>query len=88
MFIANETVERYLTEEQIEALPKIMPSFYGRCVVCGARGAEMHHWAPRAIFGKDECEQWPKDFLCKSCHDLWHLKVTPSYDRPDTTSNG
>ena len=48
-----------------------------RCARCGRRGAEEHHWSPRAIFGKDEAETWPKDFLCKACHDEWHLKVTP-----------
>ena len=48
-----------------------------RCVRCGARGAEIHHWAPQAIFGTDEANRWPKDFLCKSCHDEWHRRVTP-----------
>ena len=48
-----------------------------RCAKCGARGAEEHHWAPQAMFGKDEANRWPKDFLCKACHDEWHLKVTP-----------
>ena len=48
-----------------------------RCAKCGERGAEEHHWAPQAMFGKDEANRWPKDFLCKSCHDQWHLKVTP-----------
>lgn len=48
-----------------------------RCARCGARGAEEHHWAPRAIFGKESADDWPKDFLCKSCHDEWHRRVTP-----------
>ena len=48
-----------------------------RCAKCGVRGAEEHHWAPQAMFGKDEANRWPKDFLCKPCHDEWHLKVTP-----------
>ena len=48
-----------------------------RCARCGSRGAEEHHWAPQAIFGKDEANRWPKDFLCKPCHDEWHRLVTP-----------
>lgn len=48
-----------------------------RCVVCGARGTEEHHWAPQAIFGKEVADRWPKDFLCKQCHDEWHRLVTP-----------
>lgn len=58
-------------------LPVLMPDFTDRCAVCGSRGAERHHWAPKAIFGTNECEQWPKDYLCKKCHDKWHKLVTP-----------
>lgn len=76
-FIAKEKVSAKLTKEQIEFLPRLMQPAYCRCVVCGSRNAELHHWAPRAIFGNDECEQWPKDYLCKEHHDQWHLKVTP-----------
>ena len=42
-----------------------------RCVACGARGAEVHHWAPRALFG-DEADSWPTDMLCPTCHERWH----------------
>jgi hypothetical protein len=48
-----------------------------RCAKCGTRGAELHHWAPQAMFGKAEADQWPKDYLCKACHDQWHRMVTP-----------
>ena len=47
-----------------------------RCAVCGADGAELHHFAPRAFFGK-ECERWPKAYLCRTCHRCWHELVTP-----------
>lgn len=76
LFIPSETVVKHLTQDQIAALPVMMPDAYSRCVVCGERKAELHHWAPRAIFG-DDCEKWPKDFLCKQCHDEWHKKMTP-----------
>lgn len=46
------------------------------CAVCGAIGAEEHHWAPSYIFGKD-AEKWPKSFLCPAHHEEWHQKVTP-----------
>lgn len=82
LFIANDLVERHLTKEQIDSLPVIMPDASSRCVRCGRRDCELHHWAPRAIFGDAECEQWPKDYLCKECHDLWHMLVTPQLVHP------
>ena len=48
-----------------------------RSARCARRGAEEHHWAPRAIFGEEAAKTWPTDFLCKPCHDEWHRKVTP-----------
>jgi hypothetical protein len=46
------------------------------CEVCGASGAELHHWAPFHLFGQ-ECERWPKSHLCVKCHNRWHKIVTP-----------
>lgn len=77
MFIAKETIKGSLNEEQIKGLPVIMPNVSNRCVRCGERTAELHHWAPQAIFGKEEADKWPKDYLCKVCHDCWHKLVTP-----------
>lgn len=45
------------------------------CRVCGAFGTELHHWAPRAIFGPLEAEHWPTDYLCKECHEHWHQRM-------------
>lgn len=50
------------------------------CRVCNSKGAEMHHWAPKHIFG-DEAERWPKDLLCRTCHARWHNMVTPNMTR-------
>ncbi len=75
LFISRETVEEYLDANQIDQLPVLMPELYTRCAVCGSRGAELHHWAPKALF--DDYDKWPKDFLCKACHDRWHSVVTP-----------
>lgn len=77
-FIAREKVETLLTSEQIDALPCLMPAMYCRCARCGGRGGESHHWAPVGIFGKEEADKWPMDFLCKDCHDQWHRLVTPA----------
>ena len=30
------------------------------CVVCKARGTQLHHWAPKELFGEAEAERWPK----------------------------
>lgn len=42
------------------------------CVRCGAFGAQLHHFAPRALFGPEEAELWPTAWLCQGCHDYWH----------------
>lgn len=47
------------------------------CRVCGKRGVELHHWAPKALFG-DEAEVWPQDFLCRACHTRWHQTINGS----------
>ena len=60
----------------IEALPVAQIAEAPRCAKCGSRGAEEHHWAPKALF-RNAAEEWPKDYLCKPCHDEWHIIVTP-----------
>lgn len=50
------------------------------CCVCGAIGAELHHWAPRHLWGK-EADKWPTAYLCIECHRLWHQVVTPNMGR-------
>jgi len=76
-FISKEKVQAFLTPEQIAALPVLMPDASNRCARCGDRECELHHWAPKGIFGNDEAEKWPKDYLCKVCHACWHQLVTP-----------
>lgn len=71
-YISATLIQSHLTPKQIEALPVIMPDASNRCVVCGERKAERHHWAPKEIFGADEAERWPKDYLCVPCHLKWH----------------
>ena len=76
-YIPSSLVRQHLNKEQIERLPVIMPELFNRCARCGSRTVELHHWSPKAIFGQDEAERWPKDYLCKDCHDQWHRMVTP-----------
>lgn len=45
------------------------------CARCGSSGTEMHHWAPREIFGFDDAETWPQDPLCRPCHTEWHRRM-------------
>lgn len=47
------------------------------CEVCGAEGAQNHHWAPWHIFG-NEANSWPQSYLCQPCHERWHALVTPN----------
>lgn len=80
-WIPKDTIRAYLTQEQIDVLPLLPADCSVRCVRCGSRTAELHHWAPKAIFGDKECEYWPKDYLCKTCHDAWHKLVTPQLNK-------
>lgn len=41
------------------------------CEVCGRLGTEVHHWAPREIFGLASY-RWPTSKLCTTCHRKWH----------------
>lgn len=75
-FIPHDTIKKHLTQEQIDALPKLLPDLMVRCARCGHRECELHHWAPQHLF--DDSEDWPKDYLCRDCHDLWHKVVTPN----------
>lgn len=50
------------------------------CVVCHSReGTELHHFAPRHIFGTEEAERWPKEYLCVKHHRVWHESVAMHY---------
>lgn len=48
------------------------------CAVCGERGVQLHHWAPKELF-PETFEDWPKSYLCKKHHDEWHGIVTNPY---------
>lgn len=45
------------------------------CAVCGERGVQLHHWAPKELF-PETFEEWPQSYLCKKHHDEWHKAVT------------
>lgn len=45
------------------------------CVRCGAFGTELHHFAPKALFGATEAELWPTTWLCSGCHNYWHRVI-------------
>jgi hypothetical protein len=61
--------------------PRFDDEPYSLCEKCGAPYAEIHHWAPRYIFGID-ADKWPTSALCRSCHEEWHRKVTPLMNLP------
>lgn len=76
MFIPAEEVKSELTDSEIDQLPFKFRARTSRCAKCGSRNCQLHHWAPRAIFGR-EADDWPTDYLCQACHDKWHEMVTP-----------
>lgn len=50
------------------------------CAVCGSRaGVELHHFAPVHIFGREEAEKWPKEYLCNEHHNFWHQIIALHY---------
>ena len=63
-----------LTDGQLCAVRTVNFTMGERCARCGARGGQLHHWMPKSY--KND-ESWPKDWLCKKCHDEWHNIVTP-----------
>jgi hypothetical protein len=42
---------------------------------CERRGAELHHFAPKHIFGAAEAERWPLVYLCLEHHGGWHRRM-------------
>jgi hypothetical protein len=65
---------RWLRKPAEQDLPVVLDERTSRppCVRCGGFGTDLHHFAPRAIFGTDEAEMWPTAWLCPDCHDYWH----------------
>ncbi|MFA5376913.1 MAG: hypothetical protein WC455_14280 [Dehalococcoidia bacterium] len=76
--IAHEKIVAYGVS--IESIPVEKTYSVELCEVCGRPGVEVHHWAPRHLFG-DECDSWPKSNLCKACHAKWHALVTPNMSK-------
>ena len=75
VWIAKDLLEAYGVD--LSTVPVVVDADAKRCARCGARGAEEHHWAPQGMFGPEEANRWPKDYLCPSCHGKWHRMVTP-----------
>lgn len=73
-FIKLELIKSHgINPDELRVIPG---NVYARCVRCGHRGAELHHWYPQSL-DQQEAEKWPKDYLCKNCHDEWHKAITP-----------
>lgn len=63
------------TDAQLEDLPWVPRVSFGSCTVCTAIGPlELHHLAPRNVFG-DEAEAWPTVQVCGECHTFWHQRM-------------
>jgi Zn finger protein HypA/HybF involved in hydrogenase expression len=70
-WIGKDVLEKHSVN--VESLPiSNTEAVSCRCVVCWNRRAELHHWAPRELFGDEECNRWPMDYLCPDCHRRWH----------------
>jgi predicted RNA-binding Zn-ribbon protein involved in translation (DUF1610 family) len=76
---AKKTLVKALGIEPAEVQPRFPRH---KCEVCGASGAQNHHWAPFFLFGED-AHRWPTSYLCPSCHARWHELVTPQMAASD-----
>lgn len=74
IWIAKVIVEEFLGD-QVSILPVMNPSQGVICEKCGTKTGELHHWMPRSL--SKDYHLWPTAYLCKPCHDEWHLIVTP-----------
>lgn len=52
---------------------------------CPEWGEELHHFAPKCLFGSDVAELWPKAYLCTAHHDEWHrvTRTQAVFNHPD-----
>lgn len=75
VWISRALISEVLSPEQIAQLPVLPSDYTVHCVRCGNTGAEWHHWAPKEIFGHDESDLWPGDYLCPKHHAEWHAQI-------------
>lgn len=80
---ASRPIKRGLLNPRLIGSAPLIKSNYDadelvQCELCGQTPAQLHHWAPRALFGYIEADQWPQSWLCQLCHSYWHRVVTPS----------
>jgi hypothetical protein len=82
-WIKHETVKAIIGgRHTIDNIP-IYEDYRIPCAICGAMGAQYHHWFPQVF--KDHAEVSPEwgawaghgIELCQYHHDLWHDLVTP-----------
>jgi len=58
----------------IENLPILADARGDECCAvtgCVGKDVEWHHWAPKEFWGAD-ADYWPKVYLCRYHHRLWH----------------
>jgi len=62
---------------EVEDVPITGSPELKRCYVCDEPGAELHHFAPSALFRNSG--SWPTAYLCREHHREWHEKLTPQW---------
>lgn len=72
--IAAEMIRRGYEPVVLRVNPPIQ---YNPCAYrdCPQPGIDMHHWAPRNVFGCWDCDNWPVSYLCKNHHKEWHNRM-------------
>jgi len=76
--VCGEKCSEWLKQKQydMDSLTERAPKGeYPLCSHCGAVGAELHHYAPQALF--EDANHWSVGYLCKRCHKEWHEVMTP-----------
>lgn len=68
--------QEHLDPYAICRMPELAPAEVTTCKVCGEEGpVEVHHLAPKAVFGREEASRWPTVEVCHPCHTRWHSKM-------------
>jgi len=69
----------------LDALPLVASvATWRTCEACQRPSyCERHHYSPVALFGLEEAERHPVRWLCRPCHERWHLLMGMPIGRTD-----
>lgn len=79
--VSYKTVERWGVKRADIPVLENYARILCRVDGCAEVGVELHHWAPRSIFGED-ADSWPTSELCLKHHREWHDRTKVANGKP------